>query len=183
MSYVKSAVVLDGIARIVEVHGLTWCCLDVRAYGLGQAKHYRELADRDRKKGSDPAHYEEIAADFEKIAGNPRSLKSGLAQEILDRHLSPVTPENRGDWMRFAVEEDMPEYAGKANRPPAVMVNFDVFNLADTEDSSYAGYRLFLPEGWSYERWKPERMIEFLNPRLPESDKPRLGQIKNNRGE
>ena len=178
MSYIKSAFVIDGMARIVEVHGATWLYLDVQAYAKHNARHYRRLA---RELSTDDKSLREFymknAQDYSRYAKDPSYINSGLAQDICKRGLSPISDSNIKEWARFLSEEDILGHADNSDEPPAVLANFDVNRFYDTERNFYATYEDTLPEGWKYERIMVNRMVEILEENLASQDIPRLGKL------
>ncbi len=126
MSYIKSAFIIDGVGKIVEVHGATWLYLDVQRYARNYSQHYRKLAralPSDKKSLGE--FYLKNASEYAGYAKDPLTINSGLAQEIWQRGLSPISDSNKGRWVSFLLEEDNPGGADNSDEPPAVLANFD----------------------------------------------------------
>ncbi|MBF8294208.1 MAG: hypothetical protein HW389_753 [Bacteroidetes bacterium] len=175
MSYIKSAFIIDGIAKIVEVHGATWQYLDVRKYGTGTATYYRKVLAETAPEAKEVKRvYQGLVEQYERYADDPSQLNSGLANEILKLGLSPISDSNKREWTRFLLGEDMPGDADNSDEPPAVLADLDTNHLYDTECNFYARYEDTLPDEWTYERITPARMIELLENRLPVEDQARL---------
>ncbi len=173
MSSIKSAFIIDGIARIVEVHGATWQYLDLRKYAAETAAYYRRILAETEAKGAERV-YQGLAAQYERYVEDPSKLNSGLANEIWRLGLSPITDSNKREWARYLLREDMPGDADNTDEPPAVLADLDTNHLYDTERNFYARYEDTLPGEWSYERITPARMVDLLENRLSAEDHARL---------
>ena len=175
MSYIKSAFIIDGIGNIVEVHGATWLYLDVQRYARNYSQHYRKLA---RELPNDHKSLREFylknAADYTGYAKDPMTINSGLAAEIWQRGLSPISDSNKDKWVSFLLEEDIPGNADNTDETPAVLVDFDSNKFYDTDRNFYARYEDTLPEGWKYERITVNGIVEILETILADQDKARL---------
>lgn len=178
MSYIKSALIIDGIGKIVEVHGATWLYLDVQRYARNYSQHYRKLArELPNDQQSLREFYLKTSAEYAGYSKAPMTFNSGLARDIWQRGLSPITNSNKGKWVSFLLEEDSPGGADNSEEPPAVLVDFDSNKFYDTDRNFYARYEESLPEGWTYRRITPNKMADMLETSLPQEDRPRLGTI------
>lgn len=175
MSYIKSAFIIDGIARIVEVHGATWLYMDVEGYARNLSQRYRRMAS-ELSADNEPLResYLKSAQEYARYADDPSTTNSGLAREVWERGLSPISNSNKRDWTRFLLEEDVPGNADNTDERPAVLADFDLNRFYDTEENFYARYEDTLPEGWRYERVTPKQMSTVVKPRLDSRDTARL---------
>jgi len=153
MSYVKFAIVKDGVLDIFEVHGAE-LIMSTRKRILD------EIATSEEIYSNRPSLKKEHIRYLKKCLKSAGKYNSGLVHERVRLGIAELDNEKQiENWLDYLKRNDIPAWAdGNEGYPYNSALDINAKSFYSMVRNWYADYQSYLPDGWKYQELSVDEM-------------------------